>query len=571
MQIKIKSMHATLEVVRERLGGTKMRKAEILIEQGAFGALKRVDIAMDVPVALVLPELVRKLRLPPTDLFGKPLPYRLRMSASGRIIQSQMTLEAAGVLPGMRLMLEAVVDEGEAVPAKTIADFAPATSVEPDRNSKAAPVATAELSKNHNAVPTVAASLSTEYPDDLRLYSSLTLSDAEQFAPVSLSQQTSAIHKSVMPRSRKRSRRSFLLVTGALLGVGVGFAAAYRTYFGTMAHQQATPSAMSQATQKAVVQPTKPATQTANTAKPSAQGLVTFQKHQGSVHCVEWASNGQFLASGADDKHVYIWDLNGTVRQDLVHPDAVSSLAMSTDGQRIVTAADRQVAFYQTANGKMLYRAQHSQMKQVTGVAWSHHGPMNVVSVSADKSALIWNPTNFQVIQAFREHQIAIEASSWNADGVTVATSSEGGVVHVWNAATAQDVHGFYQDAALPMRALAFAPAGNMLAVGGDDGIVRIWNALPCKLNGTQCKDVPQRFNITKAAIRAFAWSPDARYLAVGSDDGLVVVLKPASGTKPIFTANAQTNVRSLSWSPDGKKLAVAYGNLVSLWVMQGL
>src|SRR5690242_16698755 len=100
-----------------------MRKAEVLIEQGAFGALKRVDLAMNVPVDLVLPELVRKLRLPPTDLFGKPLPYRLRMSASGRIIQSQMTLEAAGVLPGMLLMLEAVVDEGESAPAKTIAVF----------------------------------------------------------------------------------------------------------------------------------------------------------------------------------------------------------------------------------------------------------------------------------------------------------------------------------------------------------------------------------------------------------------------------------------------------------------
>jgi WD40 repeat protein len=143
--------------------------------------------------------------------------------------------------------------------------------------------------------------------------------------------------------------------------------------------------------------------------------------------------------------------------------------------------------------------------------------------------------------------------------------------VHVWNAATAQDIHGFYSDAALPMRAVAFAPTGNMLAVGGDDGIVRIWNGLTCTLNGTQCKDVPQRFTITTAAIRALAWSPDGQYLAVGTNDGLTVLLKPGSGTKPIFTANAHTNVRSLTWSPDGQKLAVAYGNLVSIWTMQGL
>jgi WD40 repeat protein len=82
---------------------------------------------------------------------------------------------------------------------------------------------------------------------------------------------------------------------------------------------------------------------------------------------------------------------------------------------------------------------------------------------------------------------------------------------------------------------------------------------------------VPQRFTITTAAIRALAWSPDGQYLAVGTNDGLTVLLKPGSGTKPIFTANAHTNVRSLTWSPDGQKLAVAYGNLVSIWTMQGL
>jgi WD40 repeat protein len=468
----------------------------------------------------------------------------------------------------MRLMLEAAIDEGETAPAKTVANSAPVPTIEADDHYDSAPVVTAGSSKNADAVPTVAASLDVEDP---QLYSSVTLSDAEQFAsPVRLP-HTSAIHGPVTQQRRKRSRRTFLLAAGTVLGVsgiGVGSALAYRMYFSAPTRTTTSSGGMAPTTTKTVTTQTKP---TSQPMKPGAKGLLTFQRHQQLVRSVVWSPDGKFLASGGDDKHVFIWDTTGAVRQDLVHPAGVFSLALSPDGQRIVTAADTQVAFYQTTNGNLLFRSQHSHTQQVTGVAWSSHGPMDVVSVSADKSALVWNPTNFKVVQAFHGHQIAIEAVSWSADGLVVATGSNGGVVHVWNAATAQDIHGFYSDAALPMRAVAFAPTGNMLAVGGDDGIVRIWNGLTCTLNGTQCKDVPQRFTITTAAIRALAWSPDGQYLAVGTNDGLTVLLKPGSGTKPIFTANAHTNVRSLTWSPDGQKLAVAYGNLVSIWTMQGL
>src|SRR5207245_2740339 len=115
--------------------------------------------------------------------------------------------------------------------------------------------------------------------------------------------------------------------------------------------------------------------------------------------------------------------------------------------------------------------------------------------------------THYQPQAVFLKHDTPINAVSWGSDGQTVASASQGGAVRVWNATTAQEVHGFFQDAQLPMRSCAFAPVGATLIIGGDDGVIRSWNGFVCGQQsmsdeGLKCQDSPQRLGTSNTPVR---------------------------------------------------------------------
>ena len=143
--------------------------------------------------------------------------------------------------------------------------------------------------------------------------------------------------------------------------------------------------------------------------------------------------------------------------------------------------------------------------------------------------------------------------------------------MRVWNAENGQEVHGFFMDAQLPMRAVSFASSGGQLAVGGDDGIVRLWDGLFCQQQGqigfgTQCLDAPQRLHAHRGRVRALAWSPDTRFLATGGDDGMLAIWYPAQRQTPLLKVRHDEPVLALAWSKNGKLVATASGNTVTIW-----
>lgn len=308
----------------------------------------------------------------------------------------------------------------------------------------------------------------------------------------------------------------------------------------------------------------------------TAKSNLVFTQHRGLVRTVSWSPNGMMLASGADDKTALIWGTDGTLQQKLLHADSVHTLAWSPDNQRLVTGTSNQVTFFRSQDGQALRSLQPTPTGMISELAWSPHGQAWVAASMTDTQAVVINPATYIIQTAFTGHTTSVEGVSWDASGQTVASCSMGGIIRVWNAATGQELHGYYQDGTAPTRAIAFAPTGTQLAVGSNDGVVHIWSGVVCQQQGNgqfglQCLDAPLRLQATTQAIRALAWSPDARFLAVGSMDGLLSVWYPAQQPqKPLFTMQNAAGVRSIAWSPDGTNLASASGNAVTIWQLFG-
>ncbi len=513
-----------------------MQKLEILIEENTLGDARPVEVVADIPVSMLVPALVEALNLPKTDLFGKQLVYMLRQSPGGSMLPENATLIDAGIAPGTRLTLDSYGIDG----------------------TVAALLETAPL------LPPVA---------DPTFSSSPTVADVSRF--LSSNERHPSGGLSLLKKKKKfgPTRRAFILFSGVALGViggGVGYAASRGWISGVLGNLWKKTAN----TKKIVQRPASPAPSPVATHRLTLPTMIKilyiFNRHQGVIRVVNWSPDGTLLASGADDAKVLIWSMGGAVQQTLAHPNAVRALAWSPGGKRLVTASHTQVTFFQTQTGTVLARPAQQHTALITDLAWTSHDQMQVVSGGNDKRAIVWDTTNYQAQTIFTNHTTSLEAVTWSADGTTVASASQGGVVRVWHAATGQELHGLYLDNTA-MNAAMFAPTGMLLAVGGNDGEVRLWNGLVCQQQGNgqfglQCMDTPRRLPVSTNGIRSLAWSPNGHFLAVGTLDGMLSIWDHTQNQKPLLTMSLKTIVHGLGWSPDGKYLASATDNLVTIW-----
>ncbi len=575
-----------------------MQKLKVLITGNALDSVRLVEVVVTVPVEVLMPALIETMQLPLADLFGKEITYVLRFAKDGRAIAPNSTLAEAGVTLGARLVLDAYVNDGTAVSPlsmqRPFEQYAPdAELVAPDAEQYASgveqdmPGAGQYMPGAEQFAPS--AEQYSPYIEPLppsgngNMYASATMADMTPFADEQYSldmqmRNTSGLYgpgrgtRLTRPRRRGSSRRAFLVtagVIGIVGGVGLGYAA-YHTYINE--ELKNLQPKQSPATTQNNVAP-KVASKAQNQNKPnmpqlptSAKLRFTFAKHKDNVRLVSWSPDGTLLASCADDKHAFVWQANGTVLLDILHPGGVRALAWSPDGKRLVTGANNQVTFFNAQTGAILASSARQHTQIVTSIAWISHNQMQVVSGGEDKQVIVWDTKTYRAMTVYKQHKANIDMVSCSVNGQTVASSADDGIVRIWNAADGQDMHGYYRDVTRPLRGMAFAPDGTQLAVGGDDGIVRIWNALTCKNNGQRCMDEPQRLQVTQTPVRTVAWSPDGRLLAIGGNDGMFSVWSSTQTQKALFSIKADNIVRSLSWSPDGKQLACATGNNVSIW-----
>ena len=86
--------------------------------------------------------------------------------------------------------------------------------------------------------------------------------------------------------------------------------------------------------------------------------LREFVGHTGKIECVAWSSDGRWLASGADDHAVRLWngETGEAVGEPLIaHQDNVNDVAFTSDGKRIVSASDDgRVLLWDVETGKPL-------------------------------------------------------------------------------------------------------------------------------------------------------------------------------------------------------------------------
>lgn len=243
------------------------------------------------------------------------------------------------------------------------------------------------------------------------------------------------------------------------------------------------------------------------------------------VRSVAWSRDSRRVATGFGNGSVVIW--NSTTGQAIktYQPSTMSvmanTVAWSPDEKYLVSGHfDNSIYIHEVATGKVV-QTYNDHQDAVTSVAWSHDG-QRIVSSSSDGVIKVWHPFDGHLFFNFLGHQNVNDRSgdaaavAWSYNDAYIASAGNG-IAIVWETKTGQTLVKYTQHVGGIVNSVAWSHNDAYVASGGNDYTgAHIWQAQ----NGTlvQKCDSHQLFGI--------AWSPDDTRLVTANYDKTAQVWK---------------------------------------------
>lgn len=219
--------------------------------------------------------------------------------------------------------------------------------------------------------------------------------------------------------------------------------------------------------------------------------LTTLSGHTDSVDAVGFHPTGSLLASGSADHTVILWD-GQTYEQRARfagHEAEVSSVTFALDGNVLFSGSwDHTIRMWDTnaETGGTVYGRHDDWVRDLTV---NPSGTM-LASSSKDGTVRLWDVYEAgQTYARIQAHTWGADVAAFSPDGQLLATGGRDNRVRVWQVERLLAAETARPDDALitleghekPVMALAFNPAGTLLATGSGDNTVRLWRVSTSK------------------------------------------------------------------------------------------
>jgi serine/threonine-protein kinase len=306
---------------------------------------------------------------------------------------------------------------------------------------------------------------------------------------------------------------------------------------------------------------------------PHPVGEVRCLKGHGNwVHCAVFSPDGRTALSGGGgdvqaggarrgnlDRSIRWWDVESgrELRRYLGRLGMVSSIAFSSDGQRVVSSNyGGGVHLWELESGNTLRQFDPS-VTQVHGVAWSPDDRY-VLAASEDHSIHQWEAATGMRVRRFTGHTAAVASVVVSLDGQRILSGSHDGSVRLWDRERGTLLHRFdgHTDKVL---SVALSSDGSQALSGGADQTVRLWD---CTAGRERCC-----LQSHTGPVHSVALSLDGQRALSGGADGTLRLWDLAAAREIKCFQGHGDAVMSVAYSPDGNyALSGSRDATVRLW-----
>ncbi|ORZ03612.1 WD40-repeat-containing domain protein [Syncephalastrum racemosum] len=303
--------------------------------------------------------------------------------------------------------------------------------------------------------------------------------------------------------------------------------------------------------------------------------LHTFD-HNSVVCCVKFSTDGRLMAAGCNQA-TYIYDTYTASRVAVLQDEHagrdgdlyIRSVSFSPDGKFLATGAeDKQIRIWDIAKNRVR-RVLQGHEQDIYSLEFSRDGSF-LVSGSGDRTARIWawdeaRCVHILPIQEQDQKDPGVTSVAVSPDGRLVAAGSLDKMVRVWDATTGQQLERLegHKDS---VYSVAFLPDGKTLISGSLDKTLRMWQlGSSYDRSRNPCKQV---FTGHKDFVLSVATTADGAWIVSGSKDRGVQFWDPRTGQTQFMLQGHKNSVISVATSP-GRRPLFATGsgdNRARIW-----
>lgn len=262
-------------------------------------------------------------------------------------------------------------------------------------------------------------------------------------------------------------------------------------------------------------------------------------------------STGRFIAAGADDGSIVIWELGSpSPRLDLNgHSDAVNTVVLNKERGYLASGSDdRTIRIWELATGRLL-RVLRGHVESVNQLIFLPQSG-ELVSGGGEGAVKKWNLDADDFAQPRPRLQNAVQAV-FGPDGKRIACLFQDGRVTTYELPSWKELHTI--GPAEGRSALAFDGERERIAVAPNDGTIQLWE-----------RTVHVRtFTGHSRFAENLAMSPNGKWLASGSSDKTTKLWDLATGRLVCDFGLQPQRVNGVAFSPDSTQLVWSSGNVI--------